>query len=58
MAISVAIMVGESQEWIPEIVEKSRKLTVGAGTQVVDISPLITKESKTRVESLIEKATH
>lgn len=32
MAISVAIMVGDSQQWIPEIVEKSKKLTVGPGT--------------------------
>jgi hypothetical protein len=31
MAISVAIMVGDSQKWIPEIVEKSKKLTVGPG---------------------------
>jgi malonate-semialdehyde dehydrogenase (acetylating)/methylmalonate-semialdehyde dehydrogenase len=31
MAISVAIMVGESQKWIPEIVAKCSKLTVGPG---------------------------
>jgi malonate-semialdehyde dehydrogenase (acetylating)/methylmalonate-semialdehyde dehydrogenase len=31
MAISTAVMVGESQKWIPEIVEKCRKLTVGPG---------------------------
>lgn len=30
---------------------------MGAGTQIVDISPLITKESKSRVEAIIEKAT-
>ncbi len=42
MAISVAIMVGDSQQWIPEIVEKCKKLSVGPGTQNVDISPLIT----------------
>mmetsp|Transcript_5806 Transcript_5806/g.5255 ORF Transcript_5806/g.5255 Transcript_5806/m.5255 type:complete len:239 (-) Transcript_5806:59-775(-) len=57
MAISVAVMVGDSAEWIPEIVEKCKKLTVGPGTQNVDISPLITKESKERVEGIIEKAT-
>jgi malonate-semialdehyde dehydrogenase (acetylating)/methylmalonate-semialdehyde dehydrogenase len=32
MAISVMVMVGDSQKWIPEIVEKCKKLTVGAGT--------------------------
>lgn len=29
MALPVAIFVGEAQEWIPELVEKARKLTVG-----------------------------
>ena len=53
MAISVAVMVGDSQNWIPEIVEKSKKLTVGAGIDNPDIAPLITKASKERVESLI-----
>jgi len=53
MAISVLVMVGESQKWIPEIVEKSKKLTVGAGIDNKDIAPLVTKESKLRVEELI-----
>lgn len=57
MAISVAIMVGDSKEWIPEIVEKSRSLTVGAGIDNPDIAPLITKESKQRVERIIEVST-
>jgi len=56
MAITVSIMVGESQNWIPEIVEKTRSLTVGAGINNPDIAPLITKESKLRVEALIESA--
>lgn len=56
MAISVAIMVGDSQNWIPEIVEKTRKLTTGAGVNNADIAPLITKESKLRVEKLIATA--
>lgn len=56
MAISVAIMVGDSQQWIPEIVEKTRKLTTGAGVNNADIAPLITKESKIRVEKLIATA--
>lgn len=32
MAISVAILVGDTHQWIPEIVERSKKLTVGAGS--------------------------
>ncbi len=57
MAISTAIMVGKSQEWIPEIVEKSKRLTVGAGKQNLDIAPVITKESRKRIEGLIESGT-
>jgi len=41
MAISVAVIVGDAKEWIPEIVEKTRKLTVGPGHEAVDIAPLI-----------------
>ena len=31
MALSVSVMVGEAQEWIPELVEKAKKLTIGPG---------------------------
>lgn len=55
MAISVAVMVGDAQKWIPELVEKTKKLSVGHGKDNADIAPLITKDSKLRVESLIEK---
>ena len=54
MAISISIMVGDSQQWIPEIVEKSSKLTVGPGNTLVDIPPLNTKQAKLNVERLIE----
>jgi len=54
MAISVAIMVGDAKEWIPEIVRKTKGLTVGAGKDNKDIAPLVTKESKQRVEKIIE----
>lgn len=53
MAISVAILVGDTKNWIPEIVERTRKLTTGAGITNADIAPLITKESQLRVENLI-----
>jgi len=57
MAISVAIMVGDAKEWIPEIVRKTKSLTVGAGKDNKDIAPLVTKESKQRVEKIIEIST-
>ena len=56
MAISVAVLVGDAQQWVPEIVEKCKKLTVGPGMENHDIAPLISKESKERVESLIGTA--
>lgn len=31
MALSTVIFVGESKEWLPEIVEKARKLKCGNG---------------------------
>lgn len=31
MALSTAIFVGESQEWLPELVERSKSLRVNAG---------------------------
>ena len=45
MAISVAVMVGESHDWIPEIVEKTSKLSVGSGLENADIAPLNTAEA-------------
>ena len=31
MALTTAIFVGDSKEWIPELVEKAKKLKVNAG---------------------------
>ena len=31
MALSTAIFVGEAKEWVPEFVERARKLNVNAG---------------------------
>lgn len=55
MALSVAVFVGESKEWIPELVERAAKLQVGAGhLSATDVGPLINKSSKARVEDLIQ----
>lgn len=56
MAISVSIMVGESQDWIPEIVEKSKGMTVGAGIDNKDLSPLITKAALERARNIIKQS--
>jgi len=55
MAISAAVFVGESKNWIPQIVEKAKKLKVNEGTQPgTDIGPLISPQAKQRVEKLIQ----
>lgn len=38
MALSTAIFVGESQEWLPELVERSKSLRVNAGNFTIIIS--------------------
>lgn len=56
MALSTVIFVGESKNWIPEIVEKARKLKCGPGLDAsTEVGPLISKESKARVEQLIQQ---
>jgi len=55
MALPLVIFVGESKEWIPELVEKVKKLKIGPGSDSqTQVGPLITAESKARVEKLIE----
>lgn len=57
MALSVAVFVGESQNWIPELVEHAKKLNVGAGhIEGVDIGPVVDLDAKKRIESLIKSA--
>lgn len=56
MAISVCVMVGESQQWIPELVERSRTLTTGNGFENHDICPMITAASLARAEGIIKES--
>ena len=54
MALSVIVLVGEAQKWVPEIVEKARSLKVGPGTDPkTDIGPLNSAELKKKVENYI-----
>lgn len=55
MALSTAVFVGDSQKWIPELVERAKSLNVTAGDKEgVDLGPLISKSAKERVERLIQ----
>lgn len=53
MAISVVVLVGDTQEWIPEIIERTKKLTVGPGHENHDIGPYNNKEGIANIHRLI-----
>ena len=57
MALSVAIFVADASEWIPELVERAKKLKVGHGEDSdADLGPLVSPEAKLRVSELIQRA--
>jgi malonate-semialdehyde dehydrogenase (acetylating)/methylmalonate-semialdehyde dehydrogenase len=60
MALSTLVLVGntdETQVWIDEISRKASKLRIGPGMDPEsDIGPLITDESKQRIERIIGQA--
>ncbi|BFO55913.1 MULTISPECIES: CoA-acylating methylmalonate-semialdehyde dehydrogenase [Comamonadaceae] len=56
MALSVVVLVGEAQQWIPDLVAKARTLKVNAGTEKgTDVGPLVSCAARDRVEGLIER---
>ncbi|KAI9651413.1 MAG: Methylmalonate-semialdehyde dehydrogenase [acylating] mitochondrial [Trizodia sp. TS-e1964] len=57
MALSTLVMVGESKAWLPGLVEQARKLNVNGGfEQGADLGPVISPQSKERIEHLIASA--
>jgi malonate-semialdehyde dehydrogenase (acetylating)/methylmalonate-semialdehyde dehydrogenase len=55
MANSVLVLVGEARDWLPEIVERARALTVSAGiNRDADLGPLVSPAAKARVADLID----
>jgi malonate-semialdehyde dehydrogenase (acetylating)/methylmalonate-semialdehyde dehydrogenase len=56
MATSVAVLVGDANKWIPDIVEKAKTLKVNGGTEKgTDLGPVISKQALERIEGLIEQ---
>ncbi|MDH0863163.1 CoA-acylating methylmalonate-semialdehyde dehydrogenase [Mitsuaria sp. GD03876] len=56
MAVSVAVLVGAARDWLPELVEKAKGLSVGAGdSATTDVGPLISCAARDRVERLIAR---
>ena len=56
MAVSVAVLVGEARKWVPDLVARAKKLSVGAGDSAsTDVGPLISCAARERVEALIAR---
>ncbi|EGC28904.1 methylmalonate-semialdehyde dehydrogenase [Dictyostelium purpureum] len=56
MALSAAVFVGESKNWIPELVERAKKLKVSGGAvPSTDLGPVISPQAKERIHTLIQK---
>lgn len=58
MALSVAVMVGETKEWLPEIVDAASSLRVGSGFDPnVDVGPMIDEKALRRAEGARSPST-
>lgn len=56
MATSVAVFVGDANDWLPDFVERAKKLKVNIGTdREADLGPLVSSNARKRVESLIQQ---
>jgi malonate-semialdehyde dehydrogenase (acetylating) / methylmalonate-semialdehyde dehydrogenase len=57
MALSTLVMIGETKEWLPELVERAKLLKVNGGFEEgADLGPVISPQSKERIETLIASA--
>ena len=57
MALSALVTIGETKDWLPEIAERARKLNVNGGFEEgADLGPVISPQSKSRIEHLIASA--
>jgi malonate-semialdehyde dehydrogenase (acetylating)/methylmalonate-semialdehyde dehydrogenase len=57
MALSTLVMIGETKDWVPEIAERAKDLQINGGFEEgADLGPVISPESKKRIEELIASA--
>ncbi|XP_034951747.1 probable methylmalonate-semialdehyde dehydrogenase [acylating], mitochondrial [Chelonus insularis] len=55
MALSVAVFVGKTKEWLPELTAAAKQLKVNAGhIPGTDLGPVISPQSKQRIHQLIK----
>lgn len=54
MALPVVILVGEAQSWVPELIEKSRSLSINAGVEAgTDVGPVVSRAALDRISGYI-----
>merc|ERR1711976_750831 len=57
MALTTAVVVGDAKDWMSEVADKAQKLRVTAGHEPgADLGPVISPESKGRIERLVKSA--
>ncbi|KAI9828682.1 MAG: hypothetical protein M1832_001785 [Thelocarpon impressellum] len=57
MALSTLVMIGETKDWLPDIAERAKRLKVDGGFEEgADLGPVISPQSKERIEGLIQSA--
>ena len=55
MANPVTILVGETRDWLPEIVERAKLMKVGPGSQLdADLGPVVSPQAKARIIRLLD----
>mmetsp|Transcript_18716 Transcript_18716/g.72210 ORF Transcript_18716/g.72210 Transcript_18716/m.72210 type:complete len:518 (-) Transcript_18716:58-1611(-) len=55
MALSTAVFVGETSEWVDELAAKAKALKMGPGMEPgADLGPVVSKKSLARIEKLIQ----
>ncbi|KAI5786437.1 Aldehyde/histidinol dehydrogenase [Peziza echinospora] len=55
MALSTLVLVGETREWLPEIIERAKLLKVDGGFEKgADLGPVISPHAKKRINGLIQ----
>jgi malonate-semialdehyde dehydrogenase (acetylating)/methylmalonate-semialdehyde dehydrogenase len=54
MAVSALILVGEAQQWLPDLIEKAKTLSVNAGHELdTDLGPVVSCAALDRINGLI-----
>lgn len=55
MALSAVILVGETQSWLPDIVARAERVNCNGGFEEgADMGPVISRDSKRRIEGLVQ----